>query len=354
MAIQASLQESRDLYQAQYVELVGRLLHIPNGALRHRKIGGSTYWYLRRHVRGKGYEDVYVGPEGEPAVEGFVDFVRERKKRLEERNAIKASLKSLGVTQMALREIGYHDMFEKLTDALGKVGLWQEGLMLIGSWCFNVYVQVFGVEFYPLRTMDFDLGLRIPYTGEKADVDKLLRDLGFTAKIDPGHDKIDYVLPGVGVVEVFIDREMVTREILEKLKVDLSLRPAAVSYLKILIDHPVTAKVHGVHKAISLPSMPAFLVHRLITVRFGEFRDPVLNIGKIRRDYKQAALVAGKIAAEKNLQHELAMIVDDLSAELHQKIRQGVEDAGQFVKAPDLKEEDVLQIGHTMADMIRQ
>jgi hypothetical protein len=338
------------LYQGQYDEIIGRLLHIPKGSLRSRKVGGATYWYLRRHVAGKGYEDVYVGPAGDRAAEALVSFVRERKKRLEERDTVKQSLKALGVSKVELRERGYPAMFTALADAFAEAGLWDEGLMLIGSWCFNVYVQAFGVAFYPLRTMDFDFGLRIPYTGDKADVDKLLRDLGFTAKVDPGHGKIDYVLPGVGMVEVFIDREQGDREQVERLKRDLSLRPAQVSHLKILTDHPVTTKVHGVHKAITLPSMPAFFVHRLVTAQFGEYRDPAFHAGKIRRDYKQAALVAQKIEGASTLQEELAAIVASLPEDLRQKMREGAEAAAAFVKSPDLTGDDVAQIQKAAAE----
>jgi hypothetical protein len=37
--------------------------------------------------------------------------------------------------------------------------------------------------------MDFDFGLKIPYSGNKADIDGLLKNLGFTAQIDPGTTK---------------------------------------------------------------------------------------------------------------------------------------------------------------------
>jgi hypothetical protein len=344
MAIERILEESRELYQGQYDEVIGRLLHIPKGSLRSRTVGGATYWYLRRHVAGKGYEDVYVGPVGDRAVEGFVSFVQERKKRLQERNAVKQSLKALGVTKVELQKKNYPAMFTALANAFAEEGLWEEGLMLIGSWCFNVYVQAFGVEFYPLRTMDFDFGLRIPYTGDKADVDKLLRELGFTARVDPGHGKIDYVLPGVGMVEVFIDRDQADKEQFEKLRRDLSLRPAQVNHLKILTDHPVTTKVHGVHKAITLPSMPAFFVHRLVTARFGEYRDPAFHAGKIRRDFKQAALVAKKIETDKSLKEELAAIIEALPDDLLEKMHQGAEAAAEYVRSPDLTDDDVAQI----------
>jgi hypothetical protein len=344
VVIEGILDESRGFYQAQYDQLTARLLHIPRGSLRCVERGGARYWYLRRHLPGQGYKDVYIGPDGEPATECFVAFVREKKTRLEERAAVKKSLKALGVTRVEFQEKGYHRIFLELAEDFGRAGLWDEGLMLIGSWCFGVYVQAFGVPYFPLRTMDFDFGLRIPYRGDKADVDGLLQDLGFTAKIDPAYDKVDYVLPGVGIVEVFIDREQATREQREALKSDLSLRPAAVSNLKILTDNPVTVKIHGVHKAITLPCLPAFFVHRLVTAKFGEYRDPVLSPAKIRKDYKQAALVAVKVGSDKALMEELSRIVSALSEDLREKMHQGARAAAGFVKAPDLTQEDVSHI----------
>ena len=341
MVIEGILDESRSFYQGQYDELTARILHIPKGSLRSIDRKGTRYWYLRRHRPGQGYKDVYIGPAGEPATESFVAFVGEKKPRLEERAAAKKSLKALGVTRVEFQEKGYHRIFLDLAEAFGRAGLWDEGLMLIGSWCFSVYAQAFGVPYFPLRTMDFDFGLRIPYRGDKADVDRLLQNLGFTAKIDPGYDKVDYVLPGVGMVEVFIDRELATRENREALKSDLSLRPAAVSNLRILIDNPVTVKIHGVHKAITLPCLPAFFVHRLVTATFGEYRDPVLNPAKVRKDYKQAALVAVTISGDKTLKEELGRIVGTLSEDQREKMHQGARAAADYVKAPDLTNEDV-------------
>jgi len=344
VVIQSVLEENRRLYRSQYDELVGRLLQIPKGSLRRQTRGGAQYLYLRRHVAGRGYEDVYLGPAADKRVAAMVRFAAERPQRLGERRAVVEALNALGVKKMELQEKGYHRIFADLMAAFRPAGLWDEGLMLIGSWCFNVYVQAFGVGFYPLRTMDFDLALRIPYRGDKADVDALLRNLGFTARVDAAYGKIDYVLPGVGIVEVFIDREQATPEAVAALREDLSLVPAQVAHLQILLDNPVTAKVHGVHKAVTLPSMPAFFVHRLITARFGEYRDQVLYPEKIRKDLKQAALVAARIDGDQRLTGELQRIARDLSDDLRDKMRQSAARAGEHVQSPDFTSEDAAAI----------
>ena len=344
MVIKGIIEESRRHYQTQFDHVLGRLIHIPRGSLRKKRNRQKAYWYLRRHVKQKGYVDVYIGPDNDKAVQNFIAFLRERQERTEEFNSIKAALKELGIKKMELQQKGYPEMFQALVNAFGAVGLWREGLMLVGSWCFNVYVQAFGVEYFPLRTMDFDFGLRIPYQGDKADIDDLLKRLGFTAQIDMAYDKVDYVLPGVGMVEVFIDRKSASSEQIRSIKENLFLRPAVLSYLHILIDHPVSVKLYGLHNAIIVPSMPAFFIHKLITAKFGEYRDPVLDIYKTRKDYKQAALVAKKIFEDSALRENLKIIKDGLLDDLREKMAAGAKTAADFIKAPDLSETDVSYI----------
>ncbi len=162
--------------------------------------------------------------------------------------------------------------------------------------------------------------------------------------MDAAYGKIDYVLPGVGMVEVFIDREQATGEAVAAVRENLALVPAPVANLKILIDNPVTAKVHGVHKAVTLPSMPAFFVHRLITARFGEYRDAILYPEKIRKDLKQAALVAVRVEGDEDLVAQLISIVNGLTQDLREKMRRSAAEAEDFVQALDLTDDDAARI----------
>ena len=341
MVIEGILEESRQHYQNQYDYALGRLIFIPKGSLRKKNTPKNAYWYLRRHVQNKGYKDIYIGPDSDKAVQSFLDFARERPDRLDEFKTIKTALKQLGVKKVAFQKKGYPDIFVNLVNEFGKVGLWDEGLMLIGSWCFNVYVQALGVEFFPLRTMDFDFGLRIPFLGDKADIDDILKRMGFTAQIDMAYDQVNYVLPGVGIVEVFVDRQAASEDQIQTIKQNLSLRPAVLSYLDLLIDNPVTVKMHGLHKAIVVPSMPSFFIHKLITAKFGEHRNRSLEHYKIRKDYKQAALVGKRIFEEKSLRVILKTQMASLSKDLCFKMDESAKAAADFIKGPDLSVDDV-------------
>jgi len=44
-------------------------------------------------------------------------------------------------------------------------GLWDEGVELIGSWCFYLYQRHLGVKAYPFKTQDIDFLLPYPYRG---------------------------------------------------------------------------------------------------------------------------------------------------------------------------------------------
>jgi hypothetical protein len=273
--------------------------------------------------------DAYIGPAGRKEVESCIAFIQERRKRMQDFRAVKGSLGLLGVKKMQFEEKAYQKIFLDLLEAFGKAGLWEEGLALIGSWCFNVYTQVFDVDFYPIRTMDFDFGLRVPYSGPKTEIDQILRNLGFTPRIDMGYDKIDYELPGVGIVEVFVDKEKTSEFQKRVLRDQLGIHPAVLSYLK----------------NITLPSLPAFFIHRLVTARFGEYRrGSYHDASKIRKDLKQAALVAKKIRFDRRLKKQLTALIHELSDDLRQKMQHGADGAREYIKAPDLTEEDVAHI----------
>jgi hypothetical protein len=160
-----------------------------------------------------------------------------------------------------------------------------------------------------------------------------------------GYDKIDYELPGVGIVEVFVDKEKTSEFQKRVLRDQLSIRPAVLSYLNLLVEHTVSVKIHGVHKNVTLPSLPAFFIHRLVTARFGEYRrGSYHDASKIRKDLKQAALVAKKIRFDRSLKKQLTALIHELTDDLRQKMQHGADGAREYIKAPDLTDEDVAHI----------
>src|SRR3990167_6075956 len=64
--------------------------------------------------------------------------------------------------------------------------LWDEGVELIGSWCFYLYQRHLGVKPYPFKTQDIDFLLPYPYRGHtKVDLVDELKRLGFQHDFRP-------------------------------------------------------------------------------------------------------------------------------------------------------------------------
>ncbi len=58
--------------------------------------------------------------------------------------------------------------------------LFEEGVELIGSWCFQFYVKHLGAKPFPLRTQDIDFLIPYPFKGEDhKDLIEQLEKLGF-------------------------------------------------------------------------------------------------------------------------------------------------------------------------------
>jgi len=59
--------------------------------------------------------------------------------------------------------------------------LFDEGVELIGSWCFQLYQKHLGAMNFPLRTQDIDFLIPNPFSGkEHADFIRQLKELGFS------------------------------------------------------------------------------------------------------------------------------------------------------------------------------
>jgi hypothetical protein len=55
----------------------------------------------------------------------------------------------------------------KILKVLADNNLFNEGVELIGSWCFHLYQKHLGVEKFPLRTQDIDFLIPNPYWGKE-------------------------------------------------------------------------------------------------------------------------------------------------------------------------------------------
>ncbi len=138
--------------------------------------------------------------------------------------------------------------------------LFDEGVELIGSWCFQLYQKHLGVPQFPLRTQDIDFLIPNPYQGkEHKDFIEQLENLGFSYDFDrygslylwSADLKIEFITPlkGRGVENTI------------KIK-PLGFNAVPLRFVDLLLDSPITVIDGGIK--IKIPNPANFCLHKLI------------------------------------------------------------------------------------------
>jgi len=138
--------------------------------------------------------------------------------------------------------------------------LWDEGVELIGSWCFELYQKNFNVRKYPLKTVDIDFLVPYPYRGRtKVNLVEKFEQIGFRVNFNSdgsfyltnGEMRIDFLSPELGrsCDKVFLIK-------------NLSLKTIPLRYMDILLKDKVSIKEGDLN--ISIPSPLNFSLHKLL------------------------------------------------------------------------------------------
>ncbi|MCB2193041.1 MAG: nucleotidyltransferase domain-containing protein [Deltaproteobacteria bacterium] len=178
----------------------------------------------------------------------------------------------------------------QLIKALDEQGLWELGLELVGSWCFKVYQNYCGVEFYPFRTLDVDLAVRLPYRGEKKDIGGLLKSLGFEERFNAANGSISYSNGEIMVEFLRARKGSGARKERPQIP-ELGLAPVAVPYLDLILHNPLTLSIKGVGK-VTVPHPAAFFFHKLLVAAVRR------ESAKQKKDFRQTAAVAKALAMD--------------------------------------------------------
>ena len=318
--IDSILRENTEYYRRMKTLLVGRLLVNERGSLKRKVIDGKTYKYIRKKFFGKSLEK-YIGPEYSQTVSKIENGIIQNKIDQEELSRAKDALKKLRAKNM-----NYEDFSERLRELfqlMEEQGLWDEGLQLIGSWCFKVYQNFFGVEYYPERTVDIDFAIQIPYRGDPVQIGRKLADMGFQEDRNIADGTIRY-LAGDLSVEFLKQQKGDGRNQGDPYIPELDIAPQALPYLNILLDRPMTRTFRGLGK-ITVPSMPAFMVHKLIVA--SKRRDPA----KKEKDLRQAKAVAQVLRGDHDHLAELAAVFGGLHKTRKRMVVTSAREADQMI-----------------------
>jgi hypothetical protein len=313
--------ESRDYYLDYQARLIGELLITPVGSIKRKKGWGGWFLYLHKRA-GQGFEDIYLGNEGDPAVQRIAEKIKTRQRLIRELRSTKNALKLLKAGNMSKALNDFTEPLRKLLTEMGRLGFFEAGIELIGSYCFKVYQSHFGVEWFPLRTIDIDFAIPMPYKGPPADLEAVLRELGF-AQAFRGDGTIYY--EGNGYIIEFLQprRGGGAKKLSPEVK-ELSTVPIPLPYLHLLIDNKVTVTLRDIGR-IALPSMPAFMLHKLLVASISGRKE------KREKDFIQVCAVAKKIITDSKLIAEVYKIMKEIPLKWQNQINTSAKILPEFV-----------------------
>mgnify|MGYP000300021952 CR=1 FL=1 len=300
--------------------LVTRLLINERGYVIKKQLGNKNYVYLRKKIFGK-FIERYIGHVNALRCQEIERSVEQSKKDLNELRKVKYALKRLKAKNM-----NYEDFTESIKEIFKLMegeGLWDEGLELVGSWCFKIYQNYLGVEHYPERTVDIDFAIELPYKGEPLKIGKKLEELGFREQRNYSDSTISYVA-GEFKVEFLKDKKGSEPKERNPYIKELDIAPVALPYLKILLDNPVTLNLRDLGK-VKVPSMSAFLVHKLIVA------DRRSNTAKKEKDFRQAYYVARNIIQKPEELDNTSKVIQNLHKKRRDKMFKSSKEADKYI-----------------------
>jgi hypothetical protein len=149
----------------------------------------------------------------------------------------------------------------KILKVFSDHNLFDEGVELIGSWCFQMYQAHLGAKKFPLRTQDVDFLIPNPFRGkDHPGFIKDLEDLGF--HYDFKRDGSLYLWNEELKIE-FITPEKGAGADNSSIKVKkLGLNAIPLRFVTMLLDNPVNIADKGVN--VLVPNPENFCLHKLI------------------------------------------------------------------------------------------
>lgn len=319
LVIKGILKESREYYRRLKREYVGRLLINPRGSLYRKEDGGTAFLYLRRMERGT-RRHAYIGKALSDYADIISSGIAQHSKAVDAIREAKSAMKELGMASEEIKTEDYFPIIRDLFQTMADAGLWDEGITLVGSWCFKVYQNYCGVEYFPERTLDVDFAMRLPYKGRKVNLGDTLKSMGFEEVINHADGTVFY-RSGELSVEFLKDRVGDGRERGGVYEAEIGIAPVAVPYMRILLSNPMEIKARDLGRVV-VPSIAAFFLHKLLVASERRKEDKRL------KDYRQVEAVAKAILIDPAMVKDVKRIADGLHKKWVKKIVTSAEKGG--------------------------
>ena len=179
------------------------------------------------------------------------------------------------------------DLFREVLKTFEDLGLWRDGVELIGSWSFLLYQRHLGVRPLPLRTQDIDFLLPWPYPHrEMVSLSEGLAKLGFRSAAAANGSmffvhpelKLDFLIPERG--RGGLDYRLVK---------PLGIRAVPLRFMDMLLKDSIVILDGGL--PVRVPKPVNFCLHKLLIAHGRAKKDKSL------KDLEQAVYVLGILEA---------------------------------------------------------
>lgn len=152
------------------------------------------------------------------------------------------------------------ERIERILKVFADNHLFDEGVELIGSWCFQLYQKHLGAKSFPLRTQDIDFLIPNPFYGrEHTDFIQQLEDLGFN--IDFKRDGSIYLWNSELKIEFITPEKGRGDDTSIKIK-KLGINAIPLRFVALLLDNPIRITEGGIK--ILVPHPANFCLHKLV------------------------------------------------------------------------------------------
>lgn len=270
-----------------------RILAGTPGTLKQRTQGGNRYW-VREYLRVDGRKvDEYVGPESSvpdskvAALRTEIDLA-----------------KGLAAGSSTLRVFGYQRIDRKPAAVLGVFfnrGLFQAGLVLVGSHAYGALLNELGVIAPGYRTQDVDVARGRPLAialRSATSLRQLLEETGLGFVPVPGmpsqRPSTSFKLPGAETlaVDLLVPGKVLGDVVPVK---ELAAHAQAVPFLDFLVKEPIDCATLSPNSVspVKVPSPERFVLHKLYSSQSRK-----ADRDKVRKDLEQAAAIAAALEEE--------------------------------------------------------
>ena len=152
------------------------------------------------------------------------------------------------------------ESIRKILQVFDRNGLFNEGVELIGSWCFQLYQKHLGAKSFPLRTVDVDFLIPNPFQGKNHPIFiKDLEDLGF--RCDFKRDGSLYLWNEELKIEFITPEKGRGGDSSIKVK-KLGLNAIPLRFVNLLLRDPIAITENGIK--VLVPDPANFCLHKLI------------------------------------------------------------------------------------------